>query len=65
MNQVLKAQWINTVGVYSDFHVNMIKRQGDIERIVRKLLKILVTLKKQSNSPYFSQGSITELRVKM
>lgn len=65
MNQVLKAQWINTVGVYSDFHANMIKRQGDIERIVRKLLKILVTLKKQSNSPYFSQGSITELRVKM
>ena len=41
MNQVLKAQWINTVRVYSDFRADMIKRQGDIERIAWKLIKDL------------------------
>lgn len=62
MNQVLKAQWINTVRVYSDFHANMIKRQGDIERIAWKLIKDLGNPQKTSNSPYFSQGSITEIK---
>lgn len=50
MNQSLKAQWINTVGVYSDFHANMIKRQGDIERIAWKLIEDLGNPKKNNQT---------------
>lgn len=65
MNQVLKAQWINTVRVYSDFYANMIKRQGDIETIAWKLIKDLGNPRKTIKLSLFFTRDITELRVKM